>query len=77
MPALLYALRVANMMASPKDSMEHRIQRAYTNLDMGVLYSSLAPLPQSVSSNVTKHKEKAYGRVLKARLRRFFEALPE
>ena len=52
-------------MASPKDSMEHRIQRAYTDLDMGALYPSLAPLPQSVSSDVTKHKEKAYGRVLK------------
>jgi hypothetical protein len=67
MPARVHALRVANMMASPKDSMEHRIQRAYADLDMGALYPSLAPLPQSVSSDVTKHKEKAYGRVLKAR----------
>jgi len=56
------------MMASPKDSMEHRIQRAYADLDMGALYPSPAPLPESVSSNVTKYKEKAYGRVLKARV---------
>jgi hypothetical protein len=55
-------------MASPKDSMEHRIQRAYADLDMGALYPSPAPLPESVSSNVTKYKEKAYGRVLKARV---------
>ena len=31
MPALLYALKVANMMTGPKDSMEHHIQRAYTD----------------------------------------------
>jgi hypothetical protein len=39
------------MMASPKDGVEHRIQRAYASLDMGALYSSLAPLPLSVSDN--------------------------
>jgi len=48
--------------------MEHRIQGAYTALDMGALYPSLAPLPQSVSGNATRHKEKAYGRVLKTRV---------
>jgi hypothetical protein len=68
MLARLYALRVANMMASPNDGMEHRIQRAYAALDMGALYPSLAPLPLSVSGNATKHKEKAYGRVLKTRV---------
>jgi hypothetical protein len=31
----------------------------------GASYPSLAPLPPSVSSDTTKHKEKAYGRVLK------------
>jgi hypothetical protein len=68
MPARLYALRVTHMRASPKDCMEHRIQGAYTALDMGALYPSLAPLPQSVSGNATRHKEKAYGRVLKTRV---------
>jgi hypothetical protein len=68
MPARLYALRVANMMVSPKDSMEHHIQLAYADLDMGALYPSLAPLPLSVSSDATKHKEKAYGRALKTRV---------
>ena len=68
MPARLYALRVTHMMASSKDCMEHRIQRAYTALDMGALYPSLAPLPLSVSGNATRHKEKAYGRVLKTRV---------
>ena len=68
MPARLYALRVTHMMASPKDSMERRIQRAYTALDMGALYPSLAPLPLSVSGNATRHKEKAYGRVLKTQV---------
>ena len=62
MPALLYALRCTNMMASPKDGMEHRIWRAYAALDMGALYPSLAPLPLSVAGNATRHK-KAYGRV--------------
>jgi hypothetical protein len=52
-------------MTGPKDTMKHRIQQAYTDLNMGALYPSLAPLPLSVSSDVTKHKEKAYGRVLK------------
>ena len=35
---------------------------------MGALYPSLAPLPLSVSDNATRHKEKAYGRVLKTRV---------
>jgi hypothetical protein len=48
MPARLSALRCTNMMASPKDGMEHLIRRAYTALDMGALYPSLAPLPLSV-----------------------------
>jgi hypothetical protein len=71
------------MMTGPKDSMEHHIQREYTDLDMGTVYPSLAPLPLSVSSNVTKHKEKAYGRVLRrpglvwCGDRRSFEALTE
>ena len=36
--------------------------------DMGVLYPSLTPLPLSVTCNATRHKEKAYGRVLKTRV---------
>ena len=44
------------------------IQRAYTALDMGALYPSLAPLPLSVSDNAARHKEKTYGRVLKTRV---------
>ena len=68
MPARLYALRVTHMKASQKDSMERRIQRAYTALDMGASYHSLAPLPLSVAGNATRHKEKAYGRVLKTRV---------
>jgi hypothetical protein len=63
MQARLYDLRVTHMMASPKDCMERRIQRAHTALDMGALYPSLAPLPLSVAGNATRHKEKAYGRV--------------
>jgi hypothetical protein len=62
------SFRVTHMMASPKDGMEHRIRRAFTDLDMGALYPSLAPLPRSVSGDTTKHKEKAYGRVLKTRV---------
>jgi hypothetical protein len=53
------------MMAGPNDCMECRIQRAHTALDLGALYPSLAPLPLSVAGNATRHKEKAYGRVLK------------
>ena len=68
MPARLYALRVTHMMAGPKDCMERRIQRAHTALDMGALYPSLAPLPLSVACNATRHKEKAYGRMLKTRV---------
>jgi hypothetical protein len=55
-------------MAGPDDCMECRIQRAHTALDMGALYPSLAPLPLSVAGNATRHKEKAYGRVLKTRV---------
>ena len=68
MPARLYALRVTYMMAGPSDSMECRIQKAHTALDMEALYPSLAPLPLSVIGNATRHKEKAYGRVLKTRV---------
>jgi hypothetical protein len=67
MQARLYDLRVTYMMAGPNDCMECRIQRAHTALDMGV-YPSLAPLPLSVAGNATRHKEKAYGRVLKTRV---------
>jgi hypothetical protein len=56
------------MMAGPSDCMECRIQQAHTAMDMGALYPSLAPLPQSVIGNATRHKEKAYGRVLKTRV---------
>ncbi len=56
------------MKAGPSDCMECRIQKAHTALDMGTLYPSLAPLPLSVSGNATRHKEKAYGRVLKTRV---------
>ncbi len=67
-PALLYALRVANRSLGPKDSLENRIQRAYGDLEMLSSYPSLVPLPPSVSNDTTKHKEKAYGRVLKYRV---------
>jgi len=54
MQARLHALRVTHMMASPQDGMEHRIRRVFTDLDMGALYPSLAPLPWSVSGHTEK-----------------------
>jgi hypothetical protein len=54
-PALLYALRVANIRAGPKDSLEHSIQQAYTGLETGALYPSLAPLPPSRLVSLMRH----------------------
>jgi hypothetical protein len=67
-PALLYALRVANRSLGPTDSLENRIAKAYGDLEMLASYPSLVPLPPSVSNGTTKHKEKAYGRSLKYRV---------
>ena len=64
-PALLYALRIKNKSFGPPDSLENRIERAYGDLEMLVMYPLLDPLPPSVSNITTKHKDKAYARSLK------------
>jgi hypothetical protein len=67
-PALLYALRVANRNLGPTDSLENRIEKAYGDLEILASYPSLVPLPPSVSNDTTKHKEKAYARSLQYRV---------
>jgi len=62
MPARLYALRVTHMMASPKDCMEHRIQRAYTPGHGG-----LVPLACSSTSVGLRQGRQAQGEGVRTR----------
>jgi hypothetical protein len=47
---------------------ESRFGKTKFGFPIEIRSPSLAPLPQSVIGNATRHKEKAYGRVLKTRV---------